>query len=423
MRIFSLLLFCLSCRVALAQDGNLPAEGSQPGPRPAGQALEPGNQAPSGSDPSLAPYRLDLSDLLYDPDLEPGLMVVIADPSGVLRGSNPSGRFGRGDVWTELSFRDDGEAPDGKAGDGQFVAWVADYPRGGMTEIRLYGADGTVLYQDARIPLPWERDYPRVALLLLPEGGHIPTIDTNDLGESGVSASSPSQGGAGAGTDEGSGSQSPEGTIPAALLQAVDTVEKSKHRQWVLLSLGLLGSLSLTWLAIHRRARKSHLRPAGEPVPLEPLTSNAPVVWGLQSDRQRIDVLVALATSRQGSGRVLIFPRSESREVLRSALRGLDMVLWSEVPRPSVTQVDALSAFLKEWGRGLIVIEGAGSIEGVPGDPLSSEPLRELLERAPAGIDLRILITPDEARDGLECREMDAGALKEQGLTELVYDG
>jgi hypothetical protein len=397
------------------------AEGSQLGPRPADQTPEPGNRAPPGADPSLAPYRLDMSDLLYDFDIEPGLLVVIADPSGVLRGSDPSGRFGRGDVWTELSFRDDGESPDGQAGDGQFVAWVEDYPRGGMTEIRLYGADGTLLYQDSRIPLPWSRDYPIVALLLLPEGGHIPTIDTNDLGESDFSDSRPSQGS----EDEGGGnaSHSPEDTLPAALTQAVDAVEQSQLSRWILLGLGLVGSLSLTWLAIHRRARKSHLRPAGEPVPLEPEALKAPSVWVLQSDRQRVDVLVALAKSRQGSGRVLIFPRPESREVLRSALRGLDMVLWSEVPRPSVTQIDTLSSFLAEWGRGLIVVEGVGSVEGIPGDPFSSESLRELLERAPVGIDLRILLTPDESREGLECREMDAGDLTAQGLTELVYDG
>jgi hypothetical protein len=62
-------------------------------------------------------------------------------------------------------------------------------------------------------------------------------------------------------------------------------------------------------------------------------------------------------------------------------------------------------------------------VEGIPGDPFSSESLRELLERAPVGIDLRILLTPDESREGLECREMDAGDLTAQGLTELVYDG
>ena len=248
-----------------------------------------------------------------------------------------------------------------------------------MTEIRLYGADDTLIYQDTRIPLPWSREMPTVALLLLPDGGHIPTIETNDLGDV-----DPMEMGSQGSEEQGAqGEAADPGGVLSTGIGVVSVVQESKQGRWILLGLGLSLSLCMTWLVIYRRERTIQLRPVGEPSPLKTMADEGGGVWGLQSDRQRLDVMVALARSRQGSGRILICPRPESRDALRAALQGLDMVLWSDLMRPSVAQICGFTAPLQDWGRGLIIVEGAGALEGVAGSPLASDMLCELLQRLP----------------------------------------
>ena len=357
------LLFCVLFNVSVfAQEEPSPSETLRHTPPGEGEGLirgpVEGEQAANGVE---GPRRLELEDLVIAQDLEDGLIVVIADPYAYLGTTIPTGRFGRGEVWTELVFRDDGTSPDGAPLDRQYVAWSPLPTRGGMTEIRLYGAQEILLYTDARIPLPWEREDPTIALMVMEDGEVIPTIETNDHDASLLVSGTEESDGRGefSPPNDGSGrAVTDAGTFYEVSESGERTFDETKL--WLVILLSILGCAVLILGFRIRRSSAFRLVPVGSAEKSSLLHENSTPFWILKDHRTRLDVIVALARGRHRAGHVLICAQIDSRDVLRKALRGCGSISWAT---KGSTGFEALSGEQFDWGRGLIIIEGPESVE------------------------------------------------------------
>jgi hypothetical protein len=407
-------MYTMLISVLLTCFGSVQAQDLDPLPEDPPESMTPTNAspgsaelAPGPADPTQRRTRLTLEDLVHASDLEPGLVVVIVDPDNLLRDQVPSGRFGRGENWTELHFSDDGQSPDGVARDRQFVARAPLGEQRGMTELRLYGADDSLLYQDEQIPLPWERPLPTVALLLL-EGGHIPTIETNDFGADADYRSEADDRNPRDQTELGS-SQG-DGVTPTA-------PEATENKMLFIVLAGVLGLAGFLWLR-RRRHGVLQLLPVGEPSgDLGPeLGENR--VWLLEDGARRMDCMIGLARARNACGRVLLCPRSESRAALRVALSGVGSVCWAEVDRPSPAQLGQMGRDLLGWGRPLVVVEGTDAIEQPDAEESLGAVIEELLGGFSNEIDLLVLLTPDEQAGDHPTRALTLEELQALGFQE-----
>ena len=173
-------------------------------PVPQGDSHSAGPGAQSGGGSPGGHGRLKLEELAIAPELSGGLLVVIVDPDGYLGDALPTGRFGLGSDMVDLEFRDDGESPDGVAGDRQYVALAPIVRSEREAMLQLTGPSEEELWADL-IPIPLSRELPWVALRLLSAGGHISTGQTNDL-DAEVDDGSPGQGSSSGGGGTGASS-------------------------------------------------------------------------------------------------------------------------------------------------------------------------------------------------------------------------
>jgi hypothetical protein len=179
---------------------------------------------------------------------------------------------------------------------------------------------------------------------------------------------------------------------------------------------GLAFAAATIWLLARRRQQVLALHPVGEALSELGPGLGDHRLWLLEGHGQRIDCMIGLARARAAAGRVLICPRPESRPALRSALAGLGSVCWAEMDRPSASQLFGMSEGLRGWGRPLILVEGPGALEPSAPEEDPAAASEEVLSRDLDGMDLLVLLAPDELAGDHPTRSLSPEDLQSLGL-------
>ena len=343
----------------------------------------------------VTPVTMDpvmMDDLSIAEDIESVWVVVIEDRADVLSSQAPSGRLGRIDRWHDLHFNDEGVFPDGNRGDRQYVAWLALERSAQEFNLEIYDADGQTIFIEIGIPVPQQRVLPKIAILLMPDGQHVPTYETHDLDD--WSDAQVLDHDVVVGIDSTNSS-----TDISSSVNTTSESEESREEFVAMVSRGvLIGCIAILavvlwflWRIRTRIIRENYLIPMWEAEEKNGEDSRREVL-SILGEQALIEELVTRAQKASHFGRVLVCPRAQSRERLRMELVGMGTVVWSSRDNPSAEDVVEMARHLEGWGRVSILVDGLDALESAGPEEATDSVLKELMSCLPATIDLCVLL-------------------------------
>ena len=349
------------------------------------------------------------------------LVLVMGDPGGRIEIPPASAQLEAGEELARCDLLDDGEAPDARAGDGNYTCALAGYPRGEVL-VTLTDGQGQTLWQD-RIPIQGLLARPRISALLTETHVRIALETIGEIGND----------------DEQDEPLQNEAFVDPKADEAhphnADAPSSPSSAQgsglW-----GLLGAAGLGFLAglatppVVRRLRRSR----GSLVcaaPAAPTPSSATLdrilgqrqVWVLPDASTARESLVALARALAGSRPVLVATQPQDRARVAGALAGVQGVYQLAGQQAEASE---LLRAAKRLGRGIVLlVQGHAALE----QPLEHEEhdivVQELLADATAQVSVLVLATAteDQVREPTARLERADAGLVDAGGSVLLDPG
>jgi hypothetical protein len=354
------------------------------------------------------------------------LVVTLGDPGGTIARPPVSARLTAGELVATCTLTDDGEAPDAEAGDRIHGCALAGYPRGEVL-IELTDADGGSLWKDL-IPIEGYMASPRISALLTGTRVMIAMDTVGEIGggeEERIEEEEPSP--VEEVVDPMAG-EPPPGPTPVAPAPELPRSAQGAGFLALLGAAGLGFAAGLAAPPLLRRLRRRRGRMVW--VGATAATPGAPTLgrvlgqrqlWALPDSLATRQAMVAIARVLAGSRPVLVVPRSEERADVARALTGAQGIFMLRGEQPEARE---LLRAAKRLGQGtVLLVQGHAALEQPLEDEEPDAVVLELLEDAPAGLDLLILaeaVDCDALDPSLTLARGDAGLLGPDGAPLLV---